>query len=200
MVFLHSRQAGRCILRGLVLEVQAQRDVPRPPVRRQLQARQVHPVLPRPGACAPALDFGYEAHKHVAVHDPFDIVWLHHCGVARCECIFLAGCAVRVSQDQTPEYPHGDGSCPGPCDCGAVPCGEYLYDHRAGQPLRDWIVNDFVLGSTGLANANVSGFYFGAAWVGLGGHTSVHPCWGGVCVLGRLCCCCCCWDATNCKH
>ncbi len=22
------------------------------------------------------------------------------------------------SQDQTPEYPHGDGSCPGPCDCG----------------------------------------------------------------------------------
>ena len=27
--------------------------------------------------------------------------------------------------DQTPGFPHGDGSCPGPCDCGGVPCGEY---------------------------------------------------------------------------
>jgi hypothetical protein len=28
-------------------------------------------------------------------------------------------------QDQTPEHPHGDGSCVKPCDCGeGVPCGE----------------------------------------------------------------------------
>ena len=25
--------------------------------------------------------------------------------------------------EQTPGYPHGDGACPGPCDCGGVPCG-----------------------------------------------------------------------------
>jgi len=67
-------------------------------------------------------------------------------------------------QDQTPGYPHGDGNCPGPCDCGPVPCGEYLWDHRAGDPLRDWIVNDFIMGPTGLGNANVSGFYFDDGW------------------------------------
>ena len=31
--------------------------------------------------------------------------------------------------DQTPGYPRGDGSCPGPCDCGGVPCGECEYAH-----------------------------------------------------------------------
>jgi hypothetical protein len=30
-------------------------------------------------------------------------------------------------QDQTPQHPHGDGSCTSPCDCGGVPCGEYLW-------------------------------------------------------------------------
>jgi hypothetical protein len=60
--------------------------------------------------------------------------------------------------DQTPGFPHGDGSCPGPCDCGGVPCGEYLWDHR-NTSLRSWIVNEFLLGPTGLGNENVSGFY-----------------------------------------
>ena len=33
-------------------------------------------------------------------------------------------------QDQTPEHPHGDGSCVNACDCGeGVPCGEYLQVH-----------------------------------------------------------------------
>ena len=50
--------------------------------------------------------------------------------------------------DQTPGFPHGDGSCPGPCDCGGVPCGEYLWDTR-NATLRDWIINSFLLGPTG---------------------------------------------------
>lgn len=34
-------------------------------------------------------------------------------------------CSTRYhDQDQTPGYPHGDGSCAEPCDCGGVPCGE----------------------------------------------------------------------------
>jgi len=65
--------------------------------------------------------------------------------------------------DQTPGFPHGDGSCPGPCDCGGVPCGEYLWDHRNAS-LREWLINDFILGPTGLGNANVSGFYFDDGW------------------------------------
>ena len=63
-------------------------------------------------------------------------------------------------KDQTPGFPHGDGSCPGPCDCGGVPCGEYLWDHRNAS-LRTWIINDFLLGPTGLGNENISGFYLG---------------------------------------
>jgi hypothetical protein len=43
----------------------------------------------------------------------------------------------------------------------AVPCGEYLWDLRNAS-LTTWMVEHFVLGPTGLGNANVSGFYFGA--------------------------------------
>lgn len=66
-------------------------------------------------------------------------------------------------REQTPNFPHGDGDCPGPCDCGGVPCGEYLWEHRNAS-LREWLVNDFILGPTGLGNANVSGFFLDDAW------------------------------------
>jgi hypothetical protein len=63
--------------------------------------------------------------------------------------------------EQTPGYPRGDGSCPGPCNCGVHPCGEYLFDftNATANGLADFIVNDFILGPTGLGNANLSGFY-----------------------------------------
>jgi len=32
--------------------------------------------------------------------------------------------------DRTPGHPRGDGDCIEKCDCGGVPCGEYLWDHR----------------------------------------------------------------------
>ncbi len=61
---------------------------------------------------------------------------------------------------QTPEHPHGDGSCVNPCDCGeGVPCGEYLWNHTNGTMLRDWLINEHLLGPTGLGNPAVSGFY-----------------------------------------
>jgi len=31
------------------------------------------------------------------------------------------------AQFQTPGFPHGDGNCVKPCDCGRVPCGPYLF-------------------------------------------------------------------------
>jgi hypothetical protein len=37
-------------------------------------------------------------------------------------------------------------SCNGTCDCSGVPCGEYLWDHRNAS-LRDWIVNEHVMGA-----------------------------------------------------
>ena len=66
--------------------------------------------------------------------------------------------------DQTPRHPHGDGSCVDLCDCGGVPCGEYLWDHRNAS-LRAYLLNEVILGKNGLANAAVDGFYFDDGWV-----------------------------------
>jgi hypothetical protein len=68
--------------------------------------------------------------------------------------------------EQTPGFPHGDGVCPGPCDCGTQPCGEYLYDytHADTNGLADWIVNEVVLGKNGLGNANLSGMFLDDEW------------------------------------
>lgn len=60
------------------------------------------------------------------------------------------------SQDQTPT----ELDCGGPCDCGSVPCGEYLWDPRNAS-LRAWLIDVHILGPTGLGNPNVTGFYFG---------------------------------------
>lgn len=65
-------------------------------------------------------------------------------------------------QDQTPRHPHGDGSCVDACDCGGVPCGEYLWDHRNAS-LRQYLI-DNILGPTGLADSNITGFYFDDGW------------------------------------
>ena len=73
------------------------------------------------------------------------------------------------SQDQTPGYPHGDGNCPGPCDCGGVPCGFYLFDHR-NSSLRAWLIDEYVMGPTGVGARNargelyISGVYLDDHW------------------------------------
>lgn len=55
--------------------------------------------------------------------------------------------------------------CLGDCDCGSgLPCGEYLWDHRNGSMLRDFLVNEFVLGGSGLKSRYVDGFYFDDQW------------------------------------
>jgi hypothetical protein len=64
---------------------------------------------------------------------------------------------------QTPGHPRGDGDCVEKCNCGGVPCGEYLWDHR-NTSLRTYILNEVVLGLNGLQNENVSGFFFDDGW------------------------------------
>ncbi len=55
--------------------------------------------------------------------------------------------------------------CNSDCDCGEVPCGEYIWDHRNGTMLRDFLVNEFILNSeTGLGNPLIDGFYFDDGW------------------------------------
>lgn len=74
------------------------------------------------------------------------------------------------AQFQTPGYPHGDGNCDKACDCGRVPCGPYLFDHRQAdtkvnnQTLREWFVSEMFLGPTGLGSPAVSGFYIDDWW------------------------------------
>lgn len=57
----------------------------------------------------------------------------------------------------TPANPSPDGACVGKCDCGAVPCGEYLFDWRNGSMLLDWVISDVVFGPTGLGHPDVAG-------------------------------------------
>ncbi len=72
--------------------------------------------------------------------------------------------ALYHDQEQTPSWPHGgDGDCGGPCDCGGVPCGEYLWDHRNAS-LREWLVDTYLAGPTGVGRASISGLYMDDAW------------------------------------
>jgi hypothetical protein len=65
-------------------------------------------------------------------------------------------------QEQTPEYP---GQCVAPhCNCGGIPVGEYLYNHK-NESLRDWLINDYILGPTGVSNSTgISGVYLDDQW------------------------------------
>lgn len=55
-----------------------------------------------------------------------------------------------------PSWPPAS-QCNRPCDCGeGVPCGEYLFDHRNAS-LRKWLVDEYIGGSEGIGNPDVSG-------------------------------------------
>lgn len=56
------------------------------------------------------------------------------------------------------------GHCNKPCDCGSNPCGEYLWDHRNGSMLRDFLINTYIGGDTGLGSPYVDGFLFDDHW------------------------------------
>ena len=77
--------------------------------------------------------------------------------VPRCAAENKNKCSMYYhDQLQTPEVPttlkpHPDGSCDPKigCDCGeGLPCGEYLWDHRNGTQLRNWLLEHHILSST----------------------------------------------------
>jgi hypothetical protein len=84
------------------------------------------------------------------------------------------------SLTQTPGYPHGDGNCDKPCDCGRLPCGFYLFDQTQwntsvnGRTLREWMVRNLTVSPTGMLSPYVSGFYIDDYW-----STSMHGGAGG---------------------
>jgi len=78
-------------------------------------------------------------------------------------------------QEQTPGYPHGDGTCAAPaCDCGTVPCGFYLWNHSStavvnGQTFQEWFINSYMFNEVG-SSPLVSGFFWDDFWPGQGGN------------------------------
>ena len=72
-------------------------------------------------------------------------------------------------QQQTPEVPttsdpNPDGVCEEYCDCGTQPCGEYLWDHRNGSMLQEFLLNEHIAGENGLKNPNIDGFFIDDFW------------------------------------
>ena len=62
-------------------------------------------------------------------------------------------------QEQSPGHPKGDGSCKDNCDCGVNPCGEYLWDHRNGSMLQEFLLEHYIGGSTGVGNPAIDGLF-----------------------------------------
>ena len=68
-------------------------------------------------------------------------------------------------QDQTPSMEaDADGRCIEPCDCGPIPCGEYLFDHRNAS-LREWLLGEYLLGPRALGSPHVDGVFLDDEWV-----------------------------------
>eukprot|EP01048_Picozoa_sp_COSAG05_P012010 COSAG05_NODE_1174_length_5617_cov_33.367162_2_plen_384_part_00 len=70
-------------------------------------------------------------------------------------------------QEQTPAHGEAkpDGNCIDKCDCGpGLPCGEYLFDHRNGSMLQDWLVNEYILGPNAVGNVNITGVFIDDFW------------------------------------
>ena len=64
--------------------------------------------------------------------------------------------------EQTLEYGR---ECTEACDCGTVPCGKYMFDHRNGSMLTKWLVEEYMgSDSRGLGNPNVDGFFIDDLW------------------------------------
>lgn len=74
-------------------------------------------------------------------------------------------------QEQSPDYPHGDGDCASPaCDCGTKPCGFYLWNHSSttvvkGQTFQDWFIHSYMFNEVGQSDL-VSGFFWDDFWPG----------------------------------
>lgn len=82
-------------------------------------------------------------------------------------------------QVQTPSYP---GVCAAPaCDCGGVPCGEYVFDFRAanitvqGQTFADWFINDYFFSPTALGHPGIAGLYVDDYWNSTTGPSETDP-------------------------
>lgn len=89
--------------------------------------------------------------------------------------------ALYHDQTQSPQFPTelqpGGGNCSAPCDCGpGLPCGEYIFNHANGSQLRSWLLDEYVMGPTGMGNPNVTGLYLDDGWSSSGPGGNITDC------------------------
>ena len=66
----------------------------------------------------------------------------------------------------TTSHPHVDGACDPKhgCNCGTMPCGGYVWDHRNGTMLREFLIKEYIGGTTGLGSNAIDGFFIDDFW------------------------------------
>ena len=87
----------------------------------------------------------------------------------------VAKCDNAFSPPKCSEFYHDpekslNGLCPDKkCDCGCVPCGYYVWDHRNAS-LRAWLV-DYAAGATSVGDPHIDGIFLDDDWSAPGGPT-----------------------------
>ena len=93
----------------------------------------------------------------VSTANPAAASWLI---VSRLSHVGRCGREFYHDQEQSPQSSGNCSNCghcdDGPCDTGVMPTGEYLWNHANGSMLRDFLVNTYVGGASGLANPNIA--------------------------------------------
>ena len=84
----------------------------------------------------------------------------------------VAKCDSTFSPPKCSEYYHErekslDGLCTEACDCGCVPCGYYVWDHRNAS-LRAWLVH-YAAGATSVDDPHIDGIFLDDNWAAPGG-------------------------------
>ena len=82
----------------------------------------------------------------------------------------LPQCDASFSPPKCSDHWHDIGvapkECPGgQCDCGCVPCGQYLWNHR-NQTLRRWLVEVHATGPHSVEHPDIFGLYIDDQWRG----------------------------------
>ena len=73
---------------------------------------------------------------------------------------------VRSSPGVTPPIDGDDTDyrvCNGDCDCGSIPCAEFVYDHRNAS-LTKWLIEDYIGGPSGTGSPHVDGVFIDDFW------------------------------------
>ena len=71
-------------------------------------------------------------------------------------------------------HPKPAGACVGACDCGAHPCGEYVFDHRNAS-LRKWLLEQYIGGPAGMGHPDVEGMFLDDIWDAVKGPSEFSP-------------------------